>query len=217
MKIATRISLFAIASVTLFANLALSQTKLIDPSVPPPPPPDHAASKPDATPPAPPAKFDPSVPPPAPNEEADEEPAKPDLVAYDPLGAERSITVGQFYLKQGNYDAAIDRFVEATKMHPNYGKPYELLGVAYEKKHNLADAHQVISTVSARLSARPRPQETRSAYCRTSEKAAGRGQAGSLTLHSVTAARRRNSTHPFNKFCGQFVRRELLLLASKRG
>lgn len=140
MKIATRISLFSIASLTLFANLALSQTKLIDPSVPPPPPPDHAASKPDATPPAPPAKFDPSVPPPAPNEEADEEPAKPDLVAYDPLGAERSITVGQFYLKQGNYDAAIDRFVEATKMHPNYGKPYELLGVAYEKKHNLADA-----------------------------------------------------------------------------
>ena len=141
MKIIARIAFFAFTSFTLLAGLAFSQTKKIDPSVPPPPPTaDHEAAKTGAPPPAPASKMDPSVPPPPPTEESEEEPTKPDLPAYDPLGAERSIAVGQFYLKQGNYDAAIDRFVEATKMHPNYGKPYELLGEAYEKKRNFADA-----------------------------------------------------------------------------
>ena len=140
MKIAARISLFAVASLTLLAALAVSQTKQIDPSVPPPPPAASSASKSSPSPGAPSAKIDPTVPPPAPADESEEEPSKPDLPTYDPLGAERSIEVGQFYLKQGNYDAAIDRFIEATKMHPNYGKPYDLLGLAYEKKHNFADA-----------------------------------------------------------------------------
>jgi tetratricopeptide (TPR) repeat protein len=140
MKIFSRLMLFTFANLTLFVMLACAQTKLIDPSVPPPPPSDHAAAKPEAPPSAPAAKMDPSVPPPPPHEEADEEPTKPDLPAYDPLGAERSINVGQFYLKQGNYDAAIDRFLEATRMHPNYGKPYELLGMAYEKKRDFPNA-----------------------------------------------------------------------------
>lgn len=138
MKNLTLITLVAFASATMFATLTAAQTKPIDPSVPPPPPGDHAPVKADATPPA--AKMDPSVPPPAPRDEAEEEPTKPDLPAYDPLGAERSIEVGQFYMKQGNYDAAIDRFIEATKMHPNYGKPYELLATAYDKKHDYANA-----------------------------------------------------------------------------
>lgn len=43
-------------------------------------------------------------------------------------------------MKQGNYDAAIDRFNDAVRLHPGYGRPLELLGNAYEKKREYAKA-----------------------------------------------------------------------------
>ena len=48
--------------------------------------------------------------------------------------------VGTFYFKKGNYDAAIDRFVDATRFQPKLAKPWKLLGEAYEKKHANASA-----------------------------------------------------------------------------
>lgn len=48
--------------------------------------------------------------------------------------AEKNVEVGRFYLKKGNYDAAIDRFKEALLYRPNFAKPYLYLGEAYEKK-----------------------------------------------------------------------------------
>ena len=44
--------------------------------------------------------------------------------------------IGTFYFKKGNYDAAIDRFEEATRYEPNLAKPWRLLAEAYEKKHD---------------------------------------------------------------------------------
>ena len=64
-----------------------------------------------------------SAPPPA--------PAGP---AYDPLRAEKSVEIGTFYLKRGNYDAAIERFQDATRFQPKLARPYALLGEAYERK-----------------------------------------------------------------------------------
>jgi len=55
---------------------------------------------------------------------------------FDPLRAEKSIEVGNFYLKKGNYDAAIDRFEEAARLQPKLAKPYLLLGEVYEKKRD---------------------------------------------------------------------------------
>jgi len=52
---------------------------------------------------------------------------------YNPYLAEKSVEVGQFYLKKGNYAAAIERFLEATRHKPNFAKAYRLLGEAYEK------------------------------------------------------------------------------------
>ena len=43
-----------------------------------------------------------------------------------------------FYLKKGAYDAAIDRFVEASNYQPTLAMPWKLLGEAYEKKHEYA-------------------------------------------------------------------------------
>jgi tetratricopeptide (TPR) repeat protein len=66
-----------------------------------------------------------------------EQPAMPVL---DPVGASRSLEVGSFYMKKGDYDAAIDRFKEAAERQPKLAKPYLLLGEAYEKKNDPASA-----------------------------------------------------------------------------
>ncbi len=62
------------------------------------------------------------------------EPVTPPAPAWDPLHATKSVEVGTFYLKKGDYDAAIDRFQEAARLQPGLAKPYLLLGEAYEKK-----------------------------------------------------------------------------------
>jgi tetratricopeptide (TPR) repeat protein len=56
--------------------------------------------------------------------------------------AQHDVEVGQYYMKKEKYDAAIDRFTEATKLMPEYGLPYKLMGEAYEKKKFLPEARQ---------------------------------------------------------------------------
>lgn len=91
-----------------------SQAGKININEPPPPPPDPSAAKgPEA------AK------------------AKP---VFDPLGAEKDLEVGNFYFKRGNYDAAIERYQDATRKHVGYAKPYLLLGEAFDKKDDAEDA-----------------------------------------------------------------------------
>jgi tetratricopeptide (TPR) repeat protein len=62
------------------------------------------------------------------------EPVTPPAPTWDPLHATKSVEVGTFYLKKGDYDAAIDRFQEAARLQPGLAKPFLLLGEAYEKK-----------------------------------------------------------------------------------
>jgi tetratricopeptide (TPR) repeat protein len=59
---------------------------------------------------------------------------------WDPLKANKDIEVGTFYLKKGNYDAAIDRFEEAARLNPGLAQPYLKLGETYEKKKDLPKA-----------------------------------------------------------------------------
>ncbi len=59
---------------------------------------------------------------------------------FDPFHAEKSIEIGTFYMKKGNYDAAIDRFMEATHYQPTLARPWKLLGEAYEKKQDNGNA-----------------------------------------------------------------------------
>jgi Tfp pilus assembly protein PilF len=75
--------------------------------------------------------------PPLPPTETPPAPAEP---VFDPLHAEKSIEVGTFYMKKGNYDAAIDRFTDATHFQPKLARPWKLLGEAYEKKHDSGSA-----------------------------------------------------------------------------
>ena len=58
----------------------------------------------------------------------------PDQPAWDPVRAEKDIEVGQYYMRKGDVDAAIDRFQDATTAKPGYALPFRYLGEAQEKK-----------------------------------------------------------------------------------
>ncbi len=68
------------------------------------------------------------------------DPKTPPAPAWDPLHANKSVEVGTFYMRKGNYDAAIDRFEEAARLQPGLAKPYLLLGEVYEKKNDFDSA-----------------------------------------------------------------------------
>jgi len=58
----------------------------------------------------------------------------PEQPAWDPLRAEKDLEVGQYYMRKGDVDAAIDRFLDATLAKPGYAIPFRFLGEAQEKK-----------------------------------------------------------------------------------
>ena len=57
-----------------------------------------------------------------------------DQPKWDPYRAEKDIEVGQYYMKNGKIDAAIDRFQDAIEAKPGYAPPFRFLGEAQEKK-----------------------------------------------------------------------------------
>jgi len=57
-----------------------------------------------------------------------------DQPAWDPLRAEKDLEVGQYYMRKGDVDAAIDRFQDATTAKPGYAIPFRYLAEAQEKK-----------------------------------------------------------------------------------
>ena len=59
---------------------------------------------------------------------------------WNPLQANKDMEVGTYYLKKGNYDAAIDRFEEAARLQQGFARPYLKLGETYEKKKEWAMA-----------------------------------------------------------------------------
>jgi tetratricopeptide (TPR) repeat protein len=77
---------------------------------------------------------------PAPPYVEPEPPPAPEEPTYDPLRANKSVEIGSFYLKRGNYDAAIERFQDATHFQPKLARSYSLLGEAYERKGDVDNA-----------------------------------------------------------------------------
>jgi len=149
-----RVGLAALATLAICFCLAVLPAKAQDSKLdePPPPPPEESSAPPPASAPAAPAAPASPAPKPAPVDPRSSGPAKPDeppapavpeppaQPVLDPVGAKRSLDVGTFYLKKGDYDAAIDRFKEAADRQPKLAKPYLLLGEAYEKKNDPASA-----------------------------------------------------------------------------
>ena len=63
-----------------------------------------------------------------------------DQPTWDPLRAEKDIEVGQYYMRKGDLDAAIDRFEDAASAKPGFAIPYRHLGEAHEKKGQKREA-----------------------------------------------------------------------------
>jgi tetratricopeptide (TPR) repeat protein len=125
-----------ILSVVLLLTSVGAGAQQISPNRPPPPPPSEttpAAAPPERAGAAQPQPISPSTPP-LPPSDASPEAASSEPV-FDPLHAARSVEVGTFYMKKGNYDAAIGRFEDATRLQPSLAEPWKLMGEAYEKKH----------------------------------------------------------------------------------
>jgi len=114
---------------------ALPASAQVDASHPPPPPP----SPPQAT--TTPADASSS----SSTSSAADVPAGPPAAApatptFDPLHAEKSMEVGEYYLKAGDYPAAIDRFKEAIGYQSNMALAWDFLGQACEKEHEREEA-----------------------------------------------------------------------------
>jgi Tfp pilus assembly protein PilF len=76
----------------------------------------------------------------------------PKAIEPDPVQAKHSINIGNFYLKQKNYAAAIERYLEALEYQPNSIRAFEALARAYEKNHEIAKA---INTYKSLLDKNP--------------------------------------------------------------
>ena len=64
----------------------------------------------------------------------------PDQPAWDPLRAEKDMEVGQYKMKKGDLDAAMDRFQDAATAKPGFAIPYRYMGEVQEKKNQKRDA-----------------------------------------------------------------------------
>jgi tetratricopeptide (TPR) repeat protein len=91
-------------------------------------PPQESSSKPAEAPAAPPPKS-----PPRQKKDTATQNA-PDQPTWDPLRAEKDLEVGQYYMRRGDLDAAIERFQDATVAKPGYAIPFRFLAEAQEKK-----------------------------------------------------------------------------------
>lgn len=88
-------------------------------------------------------KTDAPAPPPAdqpkykePVEEDIAENPRPKVYAFNPIQAQRELTVGNFYFKQGKFHSAELRFEEATKWNPGFAEAWLRLGEADEKQND---------------------------------------------------------------------------------
>jgi tetratricopeptide (TPR) repeat protein len=65
---------------------------------------------------------------------------KPRTYDFNPLKASQSITAGNFYFDKKNYNAAKNRYVDATLYDPGNSEGFEKLGEAQEKLHNYKES-----------------------------------------------------------------------------
>ena len=66
----------------------------------------------------------------------EDESLKPKEYSFNPLQAQKEITVGNYYFKKHNFRAAARRFEEATRWNPNFPEAYLRLGEVEEKLHD---------------------------------------------------------------------------------
>lgn len=64
----------------------------------------------------------------------------PKEYSFNPVQSNKEVTVGEFYFKKGDYNAAAARFDEAVKWNPGNAQAWLRLAEASEKNHALKAA-----------------------------------------------------------------------------
>jgi tetratricopeptide (TPR) repeat protein len=87
----------------------------------------------------------PSAPPPSADDQVQLPPEEdksdaPKQYKFNPLQSNKEISAGDFYFKKGNYNAAANRFLEATKWNDGNAEAWLRLGEADEKNHDAKGA-----------------------------------------------------------------------------
>jgi tetratricopeptide (TPR) repeat protein len=59
---------------------------------------------------------------------------------YDPYHAMKAMEVGQYYLRKGDTEAALDRFQDAIRYKYDFARPRLLIAEIYERRHDNAQA-----------------------------------------------------------------------------
>jgi tetratricopeptide (TPR) repeat protein len=65
--------------------------------------------------------------------EGKEERETPKPKEFSPIMAEKSLKIGDFYYRKRNYDAAVDRYLEALEYQPDLNKAHQALDRACPK------------------------------------------------------------------------------------
>jgi len=68
----------------------------------------------------------------------------PEHYSFNPLQSKKDVSVGAFYMKKGDYKAAVARFREATKWNDGNAEAWLRLGEAAEKNGDPAAAREAL-------------------------------------------------------------------------
>ena len=89
----------------------------------------------------------------------------------NPLLADESVDIGNFYFKKKNYFAAIQRYLEALEYQPDSVRAYEALARAYEKNGETAKAINTYKTFLEKNPDSPKAAEFRNRLAKLEKKA----------------------------------------------
>jgi tetratricopeptide (TPR) repeat protein len=89
---------------------------------------------------------------------------------YDPIESEKNLKIGDYYLKQKNYRAAIQRYLEAIEYQPSRSEAYESLARAYERNEQHAKVAEVYREFLSKNPESPRASEFLKKIAKLEEK-----------------------------------------------
>jgi len=102
--------------------------------------------------------------------EGKDEPAVEKEKPYDPLMAEKTLKIGDFYMKRKNFAAAAERYIEALQYQPDLVDAFDALGKAYEKMGDWAKATAVYKDFISKNPDSPKTPEFRTKLARLEKK-----------------------------------------------
>jgi len=89
---------------------------------------------------------------------------------FNPLLSQKSVEIGNFYYKKKNYNAAIQRYMEALEYEPGSIKAYEALARAYEKNDEIDKAMATYEEFIEKYPDSPKISDFRSKLSRLQNK-----------------------------------------------